>query len=143
MFHRNALSLPTLPLLALALAALTSASPALAQSTAASQVSAISVEPSAVTAAFAVESLQSGSQLVVTAIRPVGDAAELSVETAGHVSVTGLKISGDSVRIVGLVVGVTLSVTAVEAGWLINKGSEIVAFVPDQFACSLIHHREL
>jgi hypothetical protein len=117
--------------------------PALAQSTAMSQASAISVEPSEVSAAAVIEVLPAGSNLVVTALRPVGDMVELSVETAGHASITGLKVSATTARATGLVVGTTLSVTAVSAGWLISEGGEVVAFIPDELARSLTHHREL
>ncbi|HTA64251.1 MAG TPA: hypothetical protein VK753_01990 [Xanthomonadaceae bacterium] len=125
------------------LACLLQASPALAQSTVASQLSAISVEPSQASAALVAEALPAGSQLVVTAMKPVGEGVELSVETAGHVSIEGLKIGGDAARVAGLAVGVALSVTAVHAGWLITRGSETLAFIPDRHACALTHHREL
>ncbi len=114
-----------------------------AQSTAASQASAISIEPSEISAAAAIEVLPAGSNLVVTAMRPVGEMVELSVETAGHVSITGLKASAATTRATGLAVGTALTITAVSAGCLISAGGEVIAFVPDRLARSLTHHREL
>jgi hypothetical protein len=127
----------------LALASLLTAAPALAQSTAASQASAVSMGPVEVSAAFVAEALASGSTLLVTAAKPVGQTLELSVETVGHASIAGLRISAAAARAAGLTVGTTLSVTAVGGGWLISKGSEVIAFVPDRLALALTHHLEL
>ena len=128
---------------ALALAGLLQAPSALAQSTAASQASAISMEPSVASAAAVVEALPAGSHLVVTALRPVGEMVELSVETAGHVSITGLKVSAATARATGLAIGTALVVATMSAGVLISAGGEAIAFIPDQLARSLTHHREL
>lgn len=122
---------------------LSSSPPAFGQSNAASQASAISIEPSEVSAAAAIEVLPAGSTLIVTAMRPVGEIVELSVETAGHASIIGLKVSAATARAIGVTVGTTLAVTAVSAGWLISAGGEVVAFVPDRLARALTHHREL
>jgi hypothetical protein len=130
-------------LIAIACSGLLPMAPAFAQSTAASQASAISIEPSEASAAVVVEALPAGSELVVTALRPVGDLVELSVETAGHVSITGLRVSAEVARRAGLVVGCTLAVTVVSAGWLVSEAGETIAFLPDQLARSLTHHREL
>jgi hypothetical protein len=122
---------------------LSSMQPAFAQSTAASQASAISVQPSEVSVAAVIEVLPTGSRLVVTSVRAVGDVVEISAETAGHASITGLKVSAATARATGLAIGTTLAVTAVSAGWLISESSEVVAFIPDELARSLTHHREL
>ena len=128
---------------ALILSALLTSPCAFAQSTDASQVSAISLEPSGESIAVVLEALPAGSELVVTSLRPVGGLIEMSVETAGHVVVSGLKVSAATARATGLVVGTTLSVTALASGLLIYAGSEAIAFVPNQLARSLTHNREL
>ena len=128
---------------ALALAALLHTQPAYAQSTAASQVSAISVAPSAASAEVALAALPAGSKLVVTALRPVGDVVVLSVEAADQGAAISLEVSAAAVRSTGLVVGSVLVTAATSAGVMISVGSEVVAFVPDALARSLIHHREL
>jgi len=129
--------------LVVAVAGSLAVSPVLAQSDAPSQVSAISMEPSEASAAVAIEALPAGSNLVVTAMRPVGEFIELSVETAGHVSITGLRLSATAARATGLAVGTVLVATATSAGVLISAGGEAIAFLPDQLARSLTHHREL
>lgn len=134
---------PFVALLSVVLAGALAAAPARAQSDAPSQVSAISMEPSEASAAVVVEALPAGSHLVVTALRPVGGMVELSVEAAGHVSITGLRVSAATARATGLAVGTTLMVTAMSAGVLVSAGGEAIAFLPDQLARSLTHHREL
>ena len=125
-----------------AMASLAAWSPAWAQSDA-SQLSELSMEPSEASAAVAIEALPVGSHLVVTALRPVGEMVEISVETSGHASITGLKVSAAVARKAGLAVGATLAVTAISAGWLVSEAGEAIAFVPDRLAHSLTHHREL
>ncbi len=130
-------------LVGLACASLLHAPPARAQSNDASQVSAISMEPSAASAAVVLEALPAGSKLVVTAMRPIGDVVELSVETASRGVAVSIEVSAATVRATGLVVGSALIVTATSAGTLISMGAEAIAFVPDALCRSLIHHREL
>jgi len=130
-------------LLSLALAGLLQSQPAFAQSTQASQVSAISMAPSVEGTALVLEALPAGSKLVVTALRPVGDLVELSVETASQGAAISLRVSAATARATGLAVGTTLVVTAISAGMLISAGGETVAFIPDALSRSLIHHREL
>jgi hypothetical protein len=127
----------------LALSALLSAPAVMAQSTAASQVSAISMEPSEASAAVALEAIPAGSQLVVTALHAVGDVVEVSVQAAGESAAITLRVGADAVHASGMAVGTTLVVTAVSAGLLVSAAGEVVCFVPDQMARSLIHSREL
>lgn len=117
--------------------------PARAQSEAFGQLSELSTEPSQASAAVVIEALPAGAHLVVTALRPAGEMVELSAETADHVAVAGLKVSAETARQAGLVVGTTLAVTAMSAGWVISEAGETIAFVPDKLARSLTHHREL
>jgi hypothetical protein len=130
-------------LIVVAVAGLLQATPVRAQSTTASQLSAISVAPSAASAEVALAALPAGSELVVTALRTVGDVVVLSVEAAGHGAAISLEVSAAAVRSTGLVVGSVLVTAATSAGVMISVGSEVVAFVPDALARSLIHHQEL
>jgi hypothetical protein len=130
-------------LVATILVAQLAASSANAQSTAASQASAISMEPSEASAEVALEAVPAGSQLVVTALRPLGDVVEVSVQAAGESAAITLKLSASAVRAAGMTVGCALVVTAVSAGVVVSAAGEVVAFVPDALARSLIHNREL
>lgn len=131
------------PVVGLILAALLASPCTFAQSTEPSDVSAISLEPSGEAIAIVPDALSAGTELVVTSLRPVGDIVVLSAETSGHVVVGGLKISGATAHASGVVVGTTLSVTAITAGLLIYAGSEAIAFIPNQLGRSLTHSRQL
>ena len=132
----------TSALIAIAFAGLLPARQARAQSDA-SQVSAISMEPSAASAAVVLEAVPAGSKLLVTALRPVGNVLELSVESASRGVAVSIEVSAATARATGLVVGSVVEVTAVSAGFLISAGAEAIAFIPDALCRSLIHHREL
>lgn len=132
----------TSALIAIAFAGLLPAPQAHAQSDA-SQVSALSMEPSAASAAVILEALPAGSKLIVTALRPVGNVVELSVESASRDVAVSIEVSAATARATGLVVGSVVVVTAVSAGFLISAGAEAIAFVPDALCRSLTHHREL
>lgn len=133
-------TVPLRSLIAATLIGLLTSTTALAQSETASQASALSMEPSLASATATLERLPAGSQLVVTALRPVGDMIEISAEASGHVAVTVLRCSAATARKAGLAVGTTLVVTASAAGWIVDKAGEAIAFVPDRLASSLMHH---
>ncbi len=121
----------------------TLASGAHAQSNDASQASALSLTASVEAAALSAAAIESGSQLVVTALRPVGDVIEVSVAASATGVSTVLRVSAKTVQAAGLVVGAALVVTASTAGYLIHLGAEAIAFVPNELAHAHIHHREL
>lgn len=113
------------------------------QSSEASRASAISLAPSVEAGALSLHALDAGSELIVTALRPVGDAVELALTASATGASAVLRVGADSVRASGVVVGATLVVTAVSAGVLISAGAEVIAFVPNQLAAGMIHHRPL
>lgn len=118
--------------------------PAAAQSTQASEASAHSLlAPSIEVAAGVLSLVPAGSELVVQALRPVGQAVELVLVSAATGASFVLEVAADTVRAAGLAIGATLVVSAVSAGYVLSVGAEIVAFVPDAVTRGLIHHAEL
>jgi hypothetical protein len=117
--------------------------PAWAQSTEASQASAISLAPSVALASLALQAIPAGSTLVIRSLKPVGQTIELVVEASATGASFVLEVGAEAVRALALAAGRVLTVTVVSAGYLICAGSEAIAFIPDQLARSLIHHREL
>jgi hypothetical protein len=135
------MSLPRLILPALLVLALSPA--AFAQSEAASEASAYSVAPSVEVAYGLLSLVPVGSELVVQAIRPVAGSVELVLVSAVTGASIVLEVGAEVVRAAGLVLGTTLVVTAVAAGFLLSVGAEVIAFVPDAATHALIHHAEL
>lgn len=135
------MSLPRLILPALLVIA---ASPAArAQSTAASEASAYSVAPSVEVTAELLARVPAGSGLVVQAIRPLGASVELVLVSATAGASVVIELSAAALQGLGVVVGSTVLVTAVTAGFLLSVGAEVIAFVPDALTHGLIHHAEL
>lgn len=120
-----------------------SAAQAAPQSNDASRASAISLAPSMEAGALAVLVAEAGSELVVTALRPVGQGVELVLTASATGASAALTLGAESLRASGIVVGTVLTVTAASAGLLIMAGAEVIAFVPNEIAASLAHHRRL
>lgn len=113
------------------------------QSDTPSQASAISLAPSVETTAASLKLVPAGSRFIVKSLRPIGDIVEVvAFSAAAAVSIT-IQVSAKSLQAAGLVVGGSLVVTTVSAGYLLVAGSEAIAFVPNEICQSLIHHRRL
>lgn len=126
----------------LALLLTLAAGAAQAQSTA-SQVSALSLQASADATALGVLAAYEGSQFIVTALRPMGELVEVSLEVTGRGASAIIRLATGTVAATGLAVGASVTVTAVASGWLLQAGSEAIAFVPNAMAQAHLHHREL
>lgn len=129
--------------LAVAMAALMGGSDASAQSELPSAISALSVAPSVVAVELSLAAVEGSATLVVTGVRGSG---ELLVVVLGS-AVTGasvtLEIAGELAAGLSLAVGTVVVATATVGGWLLSVGGEAIAFVPNEGARVLIHHREL
>ncbi len=113
------------------------------QSDTPSQASAISLAPSVEITAASLKLVPAGSRLVVKSLRPLGDIVEVVAITAvAGLSIT-IHVSAKALQLSGLVVGGSLIVTAVSAGYLLVAGSEAIAFIPNETCRSHIHHRRL
>lgn len=113
------------------------------QSDTPSQASAISLAPSVEITAASLKLVPAGSRLIVKSLRPIGDIVEVvAMSAAAGVSIT-IQVSAKALQAAGLVVGGSLLVTAVSAGYLLVAGSEAIAFVPNELCRSHIHHRRL
>ncbi|MEO8000873.1 MAG: hypothetical protein ABI644_03280 [Arenimonas sp.] len=113
------------------------------QSDTPSQASAISLAPSVEVAAITLSAIPAGSHLIVKAIRPVGELIEVvAISAATGVSIT-LTVSAAALRLTGTVIGGTLVVATVSAGFILMAGSEMLAFIPNEACQSHIHHRKL
>jgi len=113
------------------------------QSDSPSQASAISLAPSVEIAAAGLKLIPAGSRLVVKSLRPIGDIVEVVAwSAAAGVSIT-LQVSAKALQFTGMVVGGTLLVTTVSAGYLLMAGSEAIAFIPNEICRQHIHHRRL
>lgn len=87
--------------------------------------------------------LVAGSELVVVAIRPLGQALEVTLGASADGSVLVLELGAASARSASLATGTSVRVVAHAAGFLLVSAGEVLAFVPDAMAASLIHHRRL
>ena len=113
------------------------------QSDTPSQASAISLAPSVEVTAIALSAIPAGSNLIVKAIRPVGELIEvIAISAATGVSIP-LAVSAEKFRLAATIVGGTLMVTAISTGYLLMAGSEVLAFIPNEACRSHIHHRKL
>ncbi|GAB2496671.1 hypothetical protein [Arenimonas alkanexedens] len=114
-----------------------------AQSSALSEASAYSVAPSVEGTAALLSLIPAGSSLVLQAIRPLAGSVELVLVSAATGASIAIEVGAHLLAGLGLVVGATVIVTAVSAGYLLSIGAEILAFVPDALTHSLIHHAEM
>ncbi|MGH8105645.1 MAG: hypothetical protein ACREO1_11630 [Arenimonas sp.] len=113
------------------------------QSDTPSQASAISLAPSVEVTAATLKLVPAGSRLIVKSLQPIGEVIEVvAISVASGVSVT-LQVSAEVLKFSGLVVGGSLVVTTVSAGFLLLAGSEAIAFIPNEQCRSHIHHRKL
>jgi hypothetical protein len=94
-------------------------------------------------AAMTLRAIPAGSGLVIRALKPMGQTVELLVLASATGASFVVEVGSETVHALGLAVGTALSVTAISAGYLIYAGSEALAFIPDELARSLVHHREL
>lgn len=114
-----------------------------AQSETLSQTSALSVQASIESAELASGALTEGSELIVTALRPLGDFVQISVEVVGLGGSAVVHVSAEVARHAALAVGGAIMVTAGSAGLLLSAGGAVIAFVPSELARVHLHHREL
>jgi len=113
------------------------------QSDSPSQASAISLAPSVEITAASLKLVPAGSRLLVKSLRPIGEIIEVvAVSAATGASIT-ITVAAGVLTSAGLVIGGTLLVTTVSAGFLLMAGSEAVAFIPNEICRSHIHHRRL
>ncbi len=113
------------------------------QSDTPSQASAISLAPSVEITAATLKLVPAGSSLIVKSLQPIGEVIEVvAISVATGISVT-LQVSAEVLKFSGLVVGGSLVVTTVSAGFLLLAGSEAIAFIPNEICRSHIHHRKL
>ncbi len=113
------------------------------QSDSPSQASAISLAPSVEITAASLKLVPAGSRLLVKSLRPIGEVIEIvAVSVATGVSVTVL-VASEALHVAGVIVGGTLIVTTVSAGYLLMAGSKALAFIPNEICRAHIHHRRL
>jgi hypothetical protein len=89
------------------------------------------------------EVLVAGSELVVVAVRPLGQALEVTLAASADGSVLVLELGIASARSASLATGASIRVVTHAAGFLLVSAGEVLAFVPDALAAGLIHHRRL
>jgi hypothetical protein len=130
------------PASALALAVFAFAAPAHAQSDASYASRQLSEAMVAIPAA-SLELLAAGGELSVVALRPVGASVEVVLASAADGARIVLRIGREALAAAGVVVGVSLGVSAVAGGYLLWAGAAAVVFVADQHLAALIHRQEL
>lgn len=126
-----------------ALAALAPTSRAQALSENLSGASSASLEALVAVSAAAFGVLEAGAELSVASLRVVGEVATVVFVSASSSAEFSLQLSADAIVVTGLAVGATVAVVAVAAGYLLQSGARVLAFVPDAQAASMIHSRKL
>lgn len=129
--------------LAMAAAVLMAGGDATAQSELPSAISALSVAPSVVAVELSLAAVDGSATLVVTGVQASGTLVVVALECVATGASVTLEIAGELAAGLSLAVGTLVVATASAGGWLLSEGGEPIAFVPNEGARVLIHHREL
>ena len=86
------------------------------------------------------ELLSAGGEVVVVSVRTVGQSTEVVVrglaEGSREVLLTLVLVGGG----LSLATGEVLTLSATGVGYLVTKGGEVVAYIPNQVGQTLVHH---
>ncbi len=107
-----------------------------------SQVSMVSVAPSLIAAELAHAGLEAGTHLVVRGVQIVGKVARVTIEAVGTGASATFEIAAHLLRDGAIAVGTAVVTTATTGGYVLSAAGRMVAFVPDEVAREMIHHRE-
>jgi len=90
-----------------------------------------------------VDLLAAGGEFSVAALRPVGGSVEVVLLGAADGARLSFTLGREALKASGVVVGMSLYVSAVVGGHLLWSGSEAVAFIADDSLAPHIHRSEL
>ena len=105
----------------------------------ASDASTLSLLPIAVSVAVPVTLLALGGSLVVTAVQTASDGTVWVLERASDGSRASIVFGAG----VALAVGTVLTVSAINAGWVLSDAGRAVAFVPNDSGKSLLYNERV
>lgn len=128
--------------LAAGIATLGSSLPAHAQSEATSAASELSATASTHAASAVLALIPAGSELVITLVRPIGGLVEITVESVATGASFVLTVAAVTVEAAALSAGAAIVAVATGAGWLLECGGTVIAFVPDETSQSMTHRHE-
>jgi hypothetical protein len=128
----------------LAIALSTAQAPAHANAGNPSEASAMSALPIAVSvAAPSVSIVAAGSVLTLVAIEVVADGTVWVLQRAADGSRVVIKWSAVSAGMASTVVGTSIAVTAVSAGWVLSSAGMALAMIPNALGQALLHHERV
>lgn len=127
---------------ALLMAALSMAGPASAQR-GASDISRASALATVSLASVPVAMLGGGVMLGVVAVRPSVRGVVCVLERASDGARSTVELVGGAALGSALVVGATVVVSAVPAGWLLSVGSQALAVIPNAAGSALLHNERV
>ena len=104
-----------------------------------SEASALSLVPVALVIAAPLALLAGGAQLSVVGVKASAEGTVWVLERASDGAQASLKLVGQGSALVGQ----TVLVTAVAAGWVLSVAGAAIAFVPNELGRSLMHHERL
>jgi hypothetical protein len=108
-----------------------------------SDASALSMLPLAVSLAAPALVLSAGVGLTVVAVEASGNATVWVLERASDGARASVTVSGAVVGGASLLVGTTVTVTALSAGWLLSAAGKVIAFVPNEIGKALLHNERI
>ena len=105
----------------------------------ASDASTLSMLPIAASVAVPVTLLALGGSLVVSAVQAASDGTVWVLERASDGSRASVVFSGG----VSVAAGTVLTVTAINAGWVLSDAGRAVAFVPNDLGKTLLYNERV
>ncbi len=85
------------------------------------------------------EILVAGGQLVVESVKVVGESVVIVLTGLGEASRIVLTGAGEALAASAIGVGQSIAVVSTAAGHVLYRGSEVLAFVPNEIGHSLVH----
>ncbi|MBD8526656.1 hypothetical protein [Pseudomarimonas arenosa] len=91
----------------------------------------------------ALDVLAAAGHLAVISVEASGEGAVLVLRGASAATEFSLQLSAHAVAAVGVAAGSVLTVSAVSGGYLLSLAGEVLAFVPNALASSMMHRRRV
>ena len=116
---------------------------AFAQSEAASRQSEQSLNASIEVPLAVAGALSQGGKFSVAAVRDIGGSVAVTLSAAAEAASFVVKVSAETARALGIVVGTAVVVTTVSTGWILSIAGEALCYIANDKARAHIHSRRL
>jgi hypothetical protein len=108
-----------------------------------SEISSLSVTPSMAMVEIVGAAATGGGRLIVGGLHASGAVTVVTLQSVATGASATIEVGSGLVGELSLSVGQTIVVSTEAAGQMLMVGGRALAFVPNEIACALIHHREI